>query len=93
MRLNHDFYTFSPKHYRELAFILSEYPEIYKSWMDYLIYTILPCLPLLGKVSLKSVKDSEGEVVYFIKFWPHPKYQEKFRQFDKKKLIDNRFHL
>lgn len=91
MKLNYDFYTFSPKHYRELSYILTEYPEVYKTWSEYFVYVVLPLLALLGKVSIKSVRNNKNEVIYFVKFWPKERFIPMFRKFDKRKLVDKKF--
>lgn len=91
MKLNHDFYTFSSKHFVKLANLLRDYEYQWEDQYE-MMGELLRDLAERGKVSLKVKRSRShhngGMVSYeFIKFWPDPKHIEYFKQFDKKKLI------
>lgn len=90
MKLNYDFYTFSPKHFKKLYELLNDYPCDIDSYE--MISELVRDLAEKGKVTMRVVRgrshyNSGTTFAEFIKFWPHPKHIAYFRQFDKKKLI------
>lgn len=92
MKLNYDFYTFSPKHFKKLLGIVDHYNTVKgdNPW-DYCIPLVFE-LARVGKISVRVWSPKFPQTIPYytdlpcIKFWPHPKYIEYFKQFDKQKL-------
>lgn len=95
MKLNYDFYTFSPKHFKKVLNLLDEYDFYERGELYDNAISVVFALSEKGMVTIREkvfCREIDGKRCYgtvpFIKFWPHPKYIEYFRQFDKKKLVD-----